>query len=364
VLPGNQQSDNPVSGRWHSLSVSTPPVVHIIKTSQFRCRLASRPGGSAAPVLSPAPTPVDAQPASLPAENTYDVILIDARLVEYTAAGCARAAGLGVAAVNGNWSGARAPTGPASRATRCSAPLSRSPTPAGARRAVTRAVDAPGSAPVATDGGRPERRGAGRRDERPRRRTDLRPGRLDAGSPWPPRTARRWPDRLARGRAVHRPCPNWPAWPRRAPGPTGTPPTPAPCPDGCHRQRRRGRRGDGQRVAGLGSRGRPDGRGRRPAARMEPFAGELVGRALAKAGVDVRIGILAARPRPVKVPLIWRAEAREQSSTVRSEKASCLPRTDRGFCDASPVGHPGRAPVRLPDLTMCGADRAATLAVG
>jgi pyruvate/2-oxoglutarate dehydrogenase complex dihydrolipoamide dehydrogenase (E3) component len=43
---------------------------------------------------------------SLPAETTYDVILIGARPVGYTAAGCARAAGFSVAAVNGNWSGA------------------------------------------------------------------------------------------------------------------------------------------------------------------------------------------------------------------------------------------------------------------
>jgi len=98
---------------------------------------------------------------------------------------------------------------------------------------------------------------------------------------------------------------------------------------------------------------------------MEPFAGELVGRALAEAGVDVRIGItLTARPGRVTGPLIWLAEAREQSGTVRPERGSCLLRTDRGFRDASPVGHRGRAaPVRLPDLTMCGADRAATLAV-
>ena len=81
----------------------------------------------------PRPTPVDAQPMSLPAENTYDVIVIGARPIGYTAAGCARAAGLSVAAVNGSWSGASAPTGPASRARRCSARSSRSPAPAGSR---------------------------------------------------------------------------------------------------------------------------------------------------------------------------------------------------------------------------------------
>jgi hypothetical protein len=137
VLPGNQQSDNPVAGTWHSLSVSTPLVAHIIKTSQFRCHLASRPGGSAAPVLSPVLTmsaadPVDAQPTSVPAENSYDVILIGARPVGYTAVACARAAGLSVAAMNGNWSGVpllRLHPGQGV------SPSSRSPTPARARRA-------------------------------------------------------------------------------------------------------------------------------------------------------------------------------------------------------------------------------------
>lgn len=176
---------------------------------------------------------------------------------------------------------------------------------AGARQAVTEAVNTPGPRPSRRMGDRLERRGAGRRAERPRRRTDPRarpagrpppgrrghPGRRDGGS-----------DRPARGRAVYRPCPNWPAWPRRDRGPTGTPPAPAPCPDGW----------PSSAAAGSAwkwpARGRawvprsPCWPGRRPAARMEPFAGELVGRALAEAGVDVRIGITVTAVRRPAAP--------------------------------------------------------------
>ena len=55
--------------------------------------------------------------------------------------------------------------------------------------------------------------------------------------------------------------------------------------------RRRGWGGDGQRLGRPGLRDHPAGPGRRPAPRMETFAGELVGRSLAEAGVDVRIGV-------------------------------------------------------------------------
>jgi len=116
VLPGHQPSNNPVAGTWHSLSVSTPSGVHIVKTSQFPlppgvpARRERYPGPVASPDMS-AVDPVGAQPASLPAENTYDVILIGAGRAEYTSVSCARAARLSVTAASGNRSGG-VPTGP------------------------------------------------------------------------------------------------------------------------------------------------------------------------------------------------------------------------------------------------------------
>lgn len=99
---------------------------------------------------------------------------------------------------------------------------------------------------------------------------------------------------------------------------------------------------------------------------MEPFAGVLVGRALAEAGADVRTGItLTARSGRIKEPPIWVVEARDKGARPVPRKKPCVLRTDRGFCDASPVDQQGRAAsVRLSDLKMCGADRAATLGVG
>jgi len=237
VLPGNQQSDSPVSGRWHSLSVSTPLVVHIIKTSQFRCHLASRPGGSAAPVLSPVLTMSAADPCRCSAHKPTcaehlrrDPDWCPARWVHRRRlCACRRGQRRGgerelVGGECSYWAciPSKAMLRPVVAVSDARRGAGRSPGRWTLRR----------SAPVATDGGRLERRGAGRRAERPRRRTDPRarpagrppgrrghPGRRDGG-----------PDRPARGRAVRRPCPNWP--PRRAPGPTGTPSTPAPCPDG------------------------------------------------------------------------------------------------------------------------------------
>ena len=202
---------------------------------------------------------------SLPAENTYDVILIGARPIGYTAAGCARAAGLSVAAVNGTCSGPSAPTGPASRARRCSAPSPRSPGPAGspgrARRSPRRWIlrglarrdgwvtgwNDEGQAAGLKGLGAELIRGHGRLDGHRRVAVATLDGETVALTArhavvlctGPARTGRpgrgATVDQPARHRLPHR---------ARTAG---------------HRRRRRGRRGNGQRVAGLGCRGHPAG---------------------------------------------------------------------------------------------------------
>ena len=79
-------------------------------------------------------------------QNVYNVIVIGAGPVGYTVAARARAAGLTVAVVEQELVGVSAPTGRVSPARRCSGRSSRWPAPAGSRghsRAVTGTVDAP-----------------------------------------------------------------------------------------------------------------------------------------------------------------------------------------------------------------------------
>lgn len=69
----------------------------------------------------------------------------------------------------------------------------------------------------------------------------------------------------------------------------------------CDRRRRRRRCGDGDRLAGTGRLGDPAGSGIWPAAPNGTVCGELIGRGLADAGVDVRVGVSVralGRPNP------------------------------------------------------------------
>lgn len=94
-----------------------------------------------------------------------------------------------------------------------------------------------------------------------------------------------------------------PSWHHRSPAMDQSPshrqqygPRPA-----CDRRRRRRRCGDGDRLAGTGRLGDPAGSGIWPAAPNGTVCGELIGRGLADAGVDVRVGVSVralGRPNP------------------------------------------------------------------